>query len=100
MTKKKRISRKLKSRIKYPTPSIKNLIQESAFCKGTEYFRHRDVILYQGDALDEYLFNREFIDLPITSPPYNVGIKHNSTKDKPIYKNYLRRTKKNNFTKG
>ncbi|MBI4810258.1 MAG: site-specific DNA-methyltransferase [Ignavibacteriales bacterium] len=94
VTKKKRISRKLKSKIKYPTASIRSLIQESTFCKGTEYFRHRDVILYQGDALDEYLFNREFIDLIVTSPPYNVGIQYKSHKDELGYDDYLKFSEK------
>ena len=88
-TKKKIVSNKLRLRVKYPTSQIKNLIHENIFCKGTEYFRYRDVILYQGDSTDEYLFNREFIDLIVTSPPYNVGIKYKTHKDELSYEDYL-----------
>ena len=37
-----------------------------------EYFKGKDIILYQGDVLDENNFKEEFIDLIVTSPPYGV----------------------------
>ena len=41
------------------------------------------------DVLDSDLFNKEFIDLIVTSPPYNVGIGYNSNDDELSYEAYL-----------
>jgi len=54
-----------------------------------EYFKAKDIILYQGDVLDENNFKEEFIDLIVTSPPYNVGIQYNSIDDTITYEDYL-----------
>lgn len=54
-----------------------------------EYFRHKDITLFRGDTLNEKLFGREFIDLIVTSPPYNVDIQYNSHKDDLTYEDYL-----------
>jgi len=59
-----------------------------------EYFSHKDAILFRGDALDEKLFGKEFIDLIVTSPPYNVDIQYNSHKDDLTYEEYLDFSKK------
>jgi len=60
----------------------------------TEILRHKDIYLFQGDSLDENLFDKEFIDLIITSPPYNVDINYNSHKDDLTYEEYLEFSKK------
>jgi site-specific DNA-methyltransferase (adenine-specific) len=57
------------------------------------YFYNKDILLYRGDVLYQYTFLEEFIDLIITSPPYNVDIQYNSNKDDLSYEEYL------NFTK-
>jgi len=54
-----------------------------------EYFKAKDIILYKGDVLNENNFKEEFIDLIVTSPPYNVGIQYNSTDDTITYEDYL-----------
>ncbi|MBI4725906.1 site-specific DNA-methyltransferase [candidate division TA06 bacterium] len=54
-----------------------------------EYFRHKDIVLINGDCLDKDLFNKPFIDLIVTSPPYNVGIEYNSNNDELSYDKYL-----------
>jgi len=59
-----------------------------------EYFQNRYVRLINNDVLDESLFNNEFIDLIITSPPYNVGIDYNSNDDELSYENYLQFSEK------
>ncbi len=59
-----------------------------------EYFKAKDIVLYQGDVLDKNNFKKEFIDLTITSPPYNVGIDYNSTNDTITYEDYLSFSKK------
>lgn len=59
-----------------------------------EYFKAKDIILYQGNVLDEKNFKEEFIDLIVTSPPYNVGIEYKSTNDTMTYEDYLLFSKK------
>ena len=54
-----------------------------------EYFRHKSTILFQGSALNKNTFDKEFIDLIVTSPPYNVGIGYNSNDDTLNYQQYL-----------
>lgn len=54
-----------------------------------EYFRHKKIILFQGDVLNKKLFGKQFIDLIVTSPPYNVGIEYNSNDDELSYEQYL-----------
>lgn len=54
-----------------------------------EYLRHKNTILYKGNSLEPKLFDKEFIDLIITSPPYNVGIDYNSNDDELNYEDYL-----------
>lgn len=55
-----------------------------------EYFRHKNTLLLNNNILDENLFDEEFIDLIVTSPPYNVGIDYNSNDDELTYEEYLR----------
>jgi len=54
-----------------------------------EYFTHKNITLIQGNSLNENLFSQEFIDLIVTSPPYNVGIEYNSNDDELSYDLYL-----------
>ncbi len=61
-----------------PTPSYRK-----------EYFRKQNTLLFQEDILNERLFDKEFIDLIVTSPPYNVGIEYNSNNDELSYEHYL-----------
>lgn len=57
--------------------------------KKIEYFKHKNIVLYNRDVLNELLFEEEFIDLIVTSPPYNVGIDYNSNNDELSYKKYI-----------
>jgi site-specific DNA-methyltransferase (adenine-specific) len=54
-----------------------------------EYLRHKNAILFQGDALNPKTFDKEFANLIVTSPPYNVGIDYNSNDDTLNYEQYL-----------
>lgn len=60
----------------------------------TVYFRHEKVALVQGDCRCENTFNSAFIDLIVTSPPYNVGIEYNSSDDTLNYDQYLEFSRK------
>jgi len=64
-------------------------IYESSIPARIEFLKRIGLRLYQGDCLNENLFDREFIDLIVTSPPYNVGIDYNSNNDDLSYQNYL-----------
>lgn len=52
-------------------------------------FEFRNIKLYKADCTDNSLFTEPFIDLIVTSPPYNVGIEYNSTGDTLQYQEYL-----------
>ncbi len=53
------------------------------------YFTHRDVTLFHANSLESDLFKIPFVDVIMTSPPYNLGIDYNSNDDGLNYKNYL-----------
>lgn len=59
-------------------PDVKQLI-----------LHHKNTWLFKGDSLNENLFDKEFIDLIVTSPPYNVGIEYNSNDDTIAYEKYI-----------
>lgn len=66
-----------------------NQLNQTDFEPRINYFEYHDTLLVQGNALDSNLFKREFIDLIITSPPYNVGIEYNSNDDELSYQKYI-----------
>jgi len=53
------------------------------------FLRHKNIFLFNNDVLNEKLFENPFIDLIVTSPPYNVGIEYNSNDDELDYEQYL-----------
>lgn len=50
---------------------------------------HKKSLLLNGDVLEEDFFDKEYFDLIITSPPYNIDIKYNSHNDDLSYDEYL-----------
>jgi site-specific DNA-methyltransferase (adenine-specific) len=58
------------------------------------FFALNSTCLYNGSVLNTSNFKKEFCDLIVTSPPYNVGIKYNSSDDVLSYEDYLSFTKK------
>lgn len=66
-----------------------DILKESSSSLRYEVLRHKNIILFQGDSLNENLFDKEFIDLIVTSPPYNVGIEYKSNNDELTYEQYL-----------
>lgn len=57
-------------------------------------YRSPRAFLYQNDVTEENLFDEEFIDLIVTSPPYNVGLEYNSNPDELSYTAYLKFSEK------
>ena len=82
---------KLKKKpIEYQIPEDNfNVVHDTGANPRDEYFRHKSTILFQGSALNKNTFDKEFIDLIVTSPPYNVGIDYNSNDDTLNYQQYL-----------
>ncbi|MDR3112081.1 MAG: site-specific DNA-methyltransferase [Elusimicrobiota bacterium] len=74
----------------------KNLITDStAKTKSLKpFFSFNNAYLYKGDVLNSSSFLKEFCDLIVTSPPYNVGIEYNSNNDVLTYDDYLKFTHK------
>lgn len=61
-----------------------NFVSENA-----PVFEIKNAKLFQGDVLNRNNFGKEFFDLAVTSPPYNVGIEYNSNDDGESYEDYL-----------
>lgn len=53
------------------------------------YFRRKNLRIFHGDVLNLHMFDKPFVDLIVTSPPYNVGIEYNSNNDELSYEQYL-----------
>jgi len=72
----------------------KELNYDNKFMHNEElYFQEDSIQVYNADFLRTNCIKEETIDLIITSPPYNVGIKYNSHDDKMLYDDYLSFTK-------
>nr|WP_314520808.1 site-specific DNA-methyltransferase [uncultured Campylobacter sp.] len=54
------------------------------------FFDFENVKLLNTNVLNKKILDANSVDLIITSPPYNVGIEYNSTKDAGEYQNYLK----------
>lgn len=82
-----------KKNIKYKSSpnsnSLKYLIKDQKSNYSKVFLSEKNLLLLQGDVLNKKLFNKEFSDLIITSPPYNVDIKYNSHNDDLSYDEYL-----------
>jgi len=63
--------------------------EKSNFFSEKEFFKFEDILVFHGDILNGNFFKNEFIDLIVTSPPYNVGIDYNSNDDELSYQQYL-----------
>lgn len=84
------MTEKKKKQKEYDLPEDKyDILQEPTVPWRKEYLRHKNTILFQGDVLNPKTFEKEFIDLIVTSPPYNVDIQYNSNKDDLTYEQYL-----------
>lgn len=73
---------------------FKDFVSGEGVCRRKLYFKDKKVAIFQGDVLSENFFDKEFIDLIVTSPPYNVGINYNSNDDELTYDAYLNFSKK------
>ena len=85
----------LKGRQFFKTPMIKEISSVyKALPKSKPYFQKGSIWIYNADFLKINCIKERTIDLIVTSPPYNVGIKYNTHDDKMSYEDYLSFTKK------
>lgn len=68
--------------------ALKSKETTSMLC-AEKYYSQNNIQLYKGDVLNKHSFSKEFADLIVTSPPYNVGIDYNSNDDELTYLQYL-----------
>lgn len=61
--------------------------------RANPYFQENSIWIYNADFLRTDCVKEGTVDLIVTSPPYNVGIKYNSCDDKMFYEDYLSFTK-------
>ncbi len=73
--------------------TFESIVKENEIPYRKEIYRDKKVLLFQGDVRNKNIFDKEFIDLIITSPPYNVGIEYNSNDDELTYEKYLEFTR-------
>ncbi|MEW6508716.1 MAG: site-specific DNA-methyltransferase [Bacteroidota bacterium] len=83
------MSKRKNEKLIYKKSDLENELKESSTGFRTEVLRHKNLILFEGNSLNENLFDKEFIDLIVTSPPYNVGIEYKSNDDTLNYEQYL-----------
>lgn len=62
--------------------------------KDAKKIEYNNSIIINADILDSNLFTGQFIDLIVTSPPYNVGIEYGSNDDVLNYEDYLKFSEK------
>lgn len=58
------------------------------------YFKTDNIVIYNDDILKFNTLPNNYVDLIITSPPYNVDIHYNSHADNLTYEKYLEFTQK------
>jgi len=74
----------------FGTPIIREIPTHYEITNRIEpYFQEEGIWIYNADFLRIDCIKERTIDLIVTSPPYNVGIKYNSHDDKMSYKDYL-----------
>ena len=78
----------------FETPIIREMATHYEItAKAKSYFQTDTIWIYNADILRTSCVKERTIDLIVTSPPYNVGIKYNSHDDTMSYKDYLSFTK-------
>jgi len=72
---------------------VKNLTSKKQR-NGKPYFKTDNLVIYNDDILKFNSLPNNYVDLIITSPPYNIDIHYNSHADNLTYEDYLRFTQK------
>ena len=84
------LDRLLRKNERSEVPSItESLASYEVISKVEPYFQQGLISIYNADFLKIGCIEEGTIDLIVTSPPYNVGIKYSSHDDKMTYEDYL-----------
>jgi site-specific DNA-methyltransferase (adenine-specific) len=75
------------------TPLIREIPPTYKTIRAKPYFQEDSIRIYNVDFLRTDYVKERTIDLIVTSPPYNVGIKYSSHDDQMSYEDYLSFTK-------
>jgi len=90
----KNLEKYLRKSQSFKTPVIREMpTHYETIAKAKPYFQEETILIYNADILRTDCVKERTIDLIVTSPPYNVGIKYNSHDDRMFYKDYLSFTK-------
>ncbi len=91
----KNLEKCLRKSRSFKTPQIREMPPlYEVTTKAKPYFQEDPIRIYNADFLRTDCIKERTIDLIVTSPPYNVGIKYNSHDDKMFYEDYLSFTRK------
>jgi len=86
----KDLDRFLRENQRFEISSVtERLAPYGAISKAEPYFRQGSISVYNADFLEMGGIDERTVDLIVTSPPYNVGIKYSSHDDKMPYEDYL-----------
>ena len=86
----KNLEKYLRKSQSFETPIIREMPTHYEITAKTKpYFQKETILIYNADISRTDCVKEKTIDLIVTSPPYNVGIKYNSHDDKMSYKDYL-----------
>ena len=72
----------------------KNTVVKTKKQNSNAYFKADNIVIYKDDILKFNTLPNNYVDLIITSPPYNLDIHYNSHADNLTYEGYLEFTKK------
>ena len=72
---------------------LKNITIKTKQQNNNAYFKADNIVIYKDDILKFNTLPNNYVDLIITSPPYNVDIHYNSHTDNLTYEDYLEFTK-------
>ena len=85
----KNLEEYLRKNQSFGTPLVKEMPPLYKTARAKPYFQQDPIRIYNADFLKTDHIKERTIDLIVTSPPYNVGIKYNSYDDKMSYEDYL-----------
>jgi len=88
--KQKDLDKFLRKSQRLEVPSVtEGLALYEVISKAEAYFQQGSISIYNADFLKMGNIEEGTVDLVVTSPPYNVGIKYSSHDDKMSYEDYL-----------
>jgi site-specific DNA-methyltransferase (adenine-specific) len=92
--KQRELDKFLRERRRFEVPAVtEGLAVYEVLSKAEPYFQQGLISIYNADFLKIGCIEEGTVDLIVTSPPYNVGVKYSSHDDRMSYEDYLRFTR-------